>query len=91
MVIPHITPAAGTPNTYFSGATTLNWTCPVAINGDGIGYTTVNTARDLCLSVGIGKPPSTLVSSYTGVQHSALGISHSLTNARICSINKNDK
>lgn len=83
MVIPHITPAAGIPSTYFAGNSTLNWTCPVAFNANGVGYTTVNTARDLCLSVGIGKPPSTLVSSYTGIQHSTFGISHSLTNARI--------
>jgi hypothetical protein len=86
MIIPYTHNAtAGIPNLYFAGQTTLNWTCPVALNGKGLNITNTGAgnSRNFCLSVGIAKPPTTLISSYTGTQHSTLGSNHNLPTCRI--------
>ncbi len=86
MIIPYTYNAtAGNPNLYFAGQTTLNWTCPVAFNGKGLNITNpgAGNSRNFCLSVGIAKPPTTLISSYTGTQHNTLGSNHNLPTCRI--------
>jgi hypothetical protein len=73
---------AGTMQTIFKGESTFNWTCPLAVNPRALSAPTPVTARNYCVSVGIVKPP-TLISSYSGVQHSTLGLQHPMGNCRI--------
>ena len=68
-------------NMYYTGGTFSN-TCPLQINPQGINVA-AGEAMTICASVGIAKPPNSLVSGYSGTQHNVLGLAHTMSNARV--------
>jgi hypothetical protein len=68
-------------NMYYTGGTFSN-TCPLQINPQGINVTAADVMT-ICASVGIAKPPNSLVSGYAGTQHNVLGLAHTMSNARV--------
>jgi hypothetical protein len=73
--------AAGTVNIAY-GSGTFGNTCPLQINSTGINVTATE-ATTICASIGIAKPPNSLVSGYGGKQHNTLGLAHNISNARV--------
>lgn len=64
----------------FTGSSTFNFTNPVQVNPIGIAAA---GASNVCISIGIAKPPSSLISGYDGTSHATLGLANSVSNCRI--------
>ena len=76
------TAGAGANNNTYAGSSTFNYTNPIQLNPTAVNIT-AGTACSYCVSIGITKPPSSLVSGYTGKSHAVIGLSHPMSQCRI--------